>query len=586
LVNNWVEGRTTGSSGQFFLDLVSEGGATTLRSQIEVGPNRVQASGPVNDDPFEWHHFAMSANGITLSIYWDGALIGTVDYLGNINATAEIPWLAIGANLGIDGSIVGSGLIGFLDDIAMWNRSLSAAEIQGIYGAGLNLVGVAGTPPVLTAGTCPPTITCPGGLTAECNAPVTYNVSATDQSGNAVAVTCTPASGSVFPVGSTTVTCTATVEGRSSTCSFRVTVRDSAPVITCPANLTLTCADDVPVPPASLAEFVAAGGSASDSCDANLEYHAFDTITAESCGAIIQRRHTIIDAASNVVSCVQTITVRDTIAPQLACPANLTVGEGDPVNITPPTATDNCSGSLASTCIRNDGQPLSSSYPLGTTVITCSVADDCQNPAFCSFSVTVIRVNDPPGNCQAAIVPAACALPSSDGNRQLVVSLDGTAACIMLQGSAADPEGLPLAYSWSVGGTPLGIGATIPACLPVGCHIVTLTATDPAGAACSDTLEVCVVTAAEAIEQCVAQVEAADLDRKNKRPFIATLKAASASAERGNLESGMNQLGAYQNKVRAQLGRTHPSVAQALLEKSQQIIDAILCSAENIEDNE
>src|SRR6185503_12292687 len=40
-----------------------------------------------------------------------------------------------------------------------------------------------------------------------------------------VTVVCTPASGSCFPVGTTTVTCTATdASGNTATCSFTVTV--------------------------------------------------------------------------------------------------------------------------------------------------------------------------------------------------------------------------------------------------------------------------------------------------------------------------------------------------------------------------
>jgi hypothetical protein len=45
-------------------------------------------------DPFApiFHHFAMTANGLTLSIYWDGALVGSVDYLGSLTVHS---WLAI-----------------------------------------------------------------------------------------------------------------------------------------------------------------------------------------------------------------------------------------------------------------------------------------------------------------------------------------------------------------------------------------------------------------------------------------------------------------------------------------------------------
>ena len=88
------------------------------------------------------------------------------------------------------------------------------------------------------------------------------------------------------------------------------------------------------------------------------------------------------------------------------------------------------------------------------------------------------------------------------------------------------------------------------------------------------------ITTGEAVELCATQVDQADLDRKNKRPLIASLKAAVASSDRGSLESAMGQLGAYQNKVHAQIGRSNPAAAQALISLSQQVIDAIVCAAD------
>jgi subtilisin-like proprotein convertase family protein len=95
------------------------------------------------------------------------------------------------------------------------------------------------------------TLTCPANVTQtndpdQCGAAVTYPAPTT--TGNCGTVTCSPASGSVFPVGTTTVTCTATGGGdqpaapsgnQGSSCSFTVTVTDDQPpTITCPANIT------------------------------------------------------------------------------------------------------------------------------------------------------------------------------------------------------------------------------------------------------------------------------------------------------------------------------------------------------------
>jgi hypothetical protein len=86
---------------------------------------------------------------------------------------------------------------------------------------------------VAAADTTAPTITVPDGITVGATSPsgavVTYSVSATDADDAVASLSCTPASGSTFPIGTTTVTCTATdTHGNSSTASFTVHVEGAA----------------------------------------------------------------------------------------------------------------------------------------------------------------------------------------------------------------------------------------------------------------------------------------------------------------------------------------------------------------------
>src|SRR5207244_12915080 len=76
--------------------------------------------------------------------------------------------------------------------------------------------------------------------TGATGAAFSYTASATDILDGAVATTCAPASGATFPVGPTTVTCSATdAHGNHSAASFTVTVTDTTgPVVTAPANAT------------------------------------------------------------------------------------------------------------------------------------------------------------------------------------------------------------------------------------------------------------------------------------------------------------------------------------------------------------
>lgn len=85
----------------------------------------------------------------------------------------------------------------------------------------------------------PPVLQLPASITAEATsasgAAVPYTATATDDFDPSPVVSCSPASGSTFPLGTTTVTCTATdAAGNSSSGSFTVTVQDTtAPAVTC-----------------------------------------------------------------------------------------------------------------------------------------------------------------------------------------------------------------------------------------------------------------------------------------------------------------------------------------------------------------
>ena len=91
-------------------------------------------------------------------------------------------------------------------------------------------------PPVFAPDDVAPFMACPLDTTLLCaeasGAVLEFEVVAVDDCDEAPVVVCTPASGSVFPVGITTVTCTATdLSGNTTSCSFAVTVEPRTVII-------------------------------------------------------------------------------------------------------------------------------------------------------------------------------------------------------------------------------------------------------------------------------------------------------------------------------------------------------------------
>ena len=96
-----------------------------------------------------------------------------------------------------------------------------------------------------------PTVSCPSNIvrstdSGQCNAVVTYTSPFANDNCPGAMVSCSPASGSTFTIGTTTVTCTATdAAGNTASCGFTVTVNDTqAPTIACPSPITVMTQSD------------------------------------------------------------------------------------------------------------------------------------------------------------------------------------------------------------------------------------------------------------------------------------------------------------------------------------------------------
>ena len=149
----------------------------------------------------------------------------------------------------------------------------------------------------------PCVITCPANITqandtGRCGAVVNYG------DVGCGTVTCSPTSGSSFPVGTTTVTCS---EPGGATCSFTVTVNDTQPpTITCPANVTAVTA--VLCPPTTSTAVTFPTPTPSDNCP------GVTVACKPPSGSILPVGTTTVtciatDATGNTASCSFSLTV-------------------------------------------------------------------------------------------------------------------------------------------------------------------------------------------------------------------------------------------------------------------------------------
>jgi large repetitive protein len=224
-----------------------------------------------------------------------------------------------------------------------------------------------------------------------------------------ITITSTYASGSVFPLGKTRVTYTATdAAGNKGTCLLDVHVKDkSNPVLTaCPANIVVpngSCGVATTwVPP-----------QASDNCSVTLSSnyqsgHIFPP-------GITTVTYTGTDGSGNTATCSFTVTVNDNVKPVInACPAgdilaSATSSCGATVSWDPPTFSDNCgTGSFTST--HTPGQV----FPVGTTTVTYTATDVIGNSTLCTFRVIVtdnaapVLTGCPSANVLVYLGPSSC----------------------------------------------------------------------------------------------------------------------------------------------------------------------------------
>jgi hypothetical protein len=270
-----------------------------------------------------------------------------------------------------------------------------------------------------------PTVACPQNITTNaaagtCAATVTYVTPTATDNCPGVTVACLPASGTSFAKGVTTVTCTATDQaGLTGTCSFTVTVNDmQSPTVSCPANITRS--NDANMCSAVVTYTTP---TANDNCSGASVVCNPPSGTAFPKG-VTTVTCTATDASNNTANCSFTVTVNDTQAPSITCPANIiTASDGKQcttvVNYAAPQTSDNCPGTINVSCTPSSG----STFVKGVTTVNCTATDTSNNSASCSFTVTVTDMTAPTITCPANITK------TTDANQcSAVVNFTATAS--------------------------------------------------------------------------------------------------------------------------------------------------------------
>ncbi|WP_330476064.1 HYR domain-containing protein [Terrabacter sp. C0L_2] len=276
------------------------------------------------------------------------------------------------------------------DGLGSQTASCSYTDAGGLSAAASATYSIVDTTKPLVTATAPASVEATSALT-----PVAFSASAYDAVDGSRPVTCktaggtTYASGDGFPVGTTTLTCSATDKAGNTGTSdlFAVVVTDTTgPVVTTPANIVVgNSSYTVTYPRATATDLV--DGALTTSCSpASGSTFSLGTTTV-TCSAT--------DKAGNLGTKTFTVEVQDSTKPIVTVGADQTIEatgpDGATVTFDAATATDDVDGTLSTTCDKASGTV----FPLGDTTVTCSAKDKAGNTGDNSFVISVVDTTGP-----------------------------------------------------------------------------------------------------------------------------------------------------------------------------------------------
>ena len=192
----------------------------------------------------------------------------------------------------------------------------------------------------------PPTITCASDITVSCieqvPTPDINEVTATDNCLGPITIIHVGdvSDGNTCPQVITRTYRATDACGNSSECIQSITIHDQAPpMITCPADITIACREDLPTPdPTSVIT--------TDNCAGLISVvHVTDLSDGNVSPEVITRTYRATDACGNSVDCSQRITIDNNAPPFIQCPSDIIVAcieNVPPVDINSVQAMSSC----------------------------------------------------------------------------------------------------------------------------------------------------------------------------------------------------------------------------------------------------
>ncbi|XP_071953858.1 uncharacterized protein [Antedon mediterranea] len=236
-----------------------------------------------------------------------------------------------------------------------------------------------------------PVVTCPGDIDiiGTSSSRVSWDApTVVDDVDTGLTATCTSSSGSYFPVGSTTVTCTATdSDANTGQCTFTIQLLledNEMPIV--------VCRNDISTSSSSFRQYTWNDPTVSDNIDTGLSANCTPPSGSSfNGGSVTHVTCNATDSAGNTGSCQFTLTVLDTGNPTVTCPSNIVRNSHtDQTTVTwIASVQDYGDPDLSADCI----PPSGSSFRLGSTDVICT--DRAGNIGICAFKITVNHNNNP-----------------------------------------------------------------------------------------------------------------------------------------------------------------------------------------------